>query len=78
MAEQVLMTAEGLAQLKEELEERKTVKRKEIKELIKHLKKDNKDIDYNIFKSLDNVNLNCALGFSKDGQKYSFLDDYDS
>lgn len=35
MAEQVLMTAEGLAQLKEELEERKTVKRKEIKEAIK-------------------------------------------
>ncbi len=35
MAEQVLMTAEGLAKLKEELEERKTVKRKEIKEAIK-------------------------------------------
>lgn len=51
-------------------------KRKEIKELIRNLKKDNKDIDYNIFKSLDNVNLNCALGFSKDGKKYSFLDDY--
>ncbi len=35
MAEQVLMTAEGLEQLKGELEERKTVKRKEIKEAIK-------------------------------------------
>ncbi len=35
MAEQVLMTAEGLEKLKEELEERKTVKRKEIKEAIK-------------------------------------------
>ncbi|MBR5536142.1 MAG: transcription elongation factor GreA [Clostridia bacterium] len=35
MAEQVLMTAEGLEQLKMELEERKTVKRKEIKEAIK-------------------------------------------
>ena len=35
MAEQVLMTAEGLEQLKQELEERKTVKRKEIKEAIK-------------------------------------------
>lgn len=53
-------------------------KRKEVKELIKLLRKNNKDVDYNIFKSLDNVNLNCALGFSKDGMKYSFLDDYDS
>ena len=35
MAEQVLMTAEGLEMLKQELEERKTVKRKEIKEAIK-------------------------------------------
>lgn len=35
MAEQVLMTAEGLEQLKMELEERKTSKRKEIKEAIK-------------------------------------------
>ncbi|MBQ8002700.1 MAG: transcription elongation factor GreA [Clostridia bacterium] len=35
MAEQVLMTAEGLAALQAELEERKTVKRKEIKEAIK-------------------------------------------
>ncbi len=35
MAEQVLMTAEGLQALQAELEERKTVKRKEIKEAIK-------------------------------------------
>ena len=35
MSEQVLMTAEGLQKLKEELDERKTVKRKEIKEAIK-------------------------------------------
>ena len=35
MAEQVLMTAEGLEQLKMELEERKTTNRKEIKEAIK-------------------------------------------
>ena len=35
MAEKVLMTAEGLAALQAELEERKTTKRKEIKEAIK-------------------------------------------
>ena len=54
-----------------------TSKRKEIKELIKNLKKINKNIDYNIFKALDNVNLNCVLGVKKDGQYKSFLDDYD-
>ena len=51
-------------------------KRKEIKELIKVLKKNNKNIDYNIFKSLDNVNLNCILGTKKDGKYKSFLDEY--
>lgn len=54
-----------------------TSKRKEMKELIKTLRKKNKDIDYNIFKSLDNINLNCVLGTKKDGVYHSFLDDYD-
>ncbi|MBR6689782.1 MAG: tRNA 2-thiocytidine biosynthesis protein TtcA [Bacilli bacterium] len=52
-------------------------KRKEIKQLIKDLKKVNKNIDHNIFKSLDNVNLNCVLGTTKDGNKKSFLEYYD-
>ena len=51
-------------------------KRKEMKELIKKLKKINPNIDRNIFKSLDNVNLNCVLGTKKDGVYKSFLDDY--
>jgi tRNA(Ile)-lysidine synthase TilS/MesJ len=55
-----------------------TSKRKEIKELINNLKKVNKNIDYNIFKSLDNVNLNCILGTKKDGVYKSFLDEYDN
>ena len=54
-----------------------TSKRKEIKTLIKELKKVNKDIDHNIFKSLDNVNLNCVLGTKKDGIYKSFIDDND-
>ena len=54
-----------------------TSKRLEMKELIKNLRKVNKDIDYNIFKSLDNVNLNCVLGTKKDGVYKSFLEDYD-
>lgn len=52
-------------------------KRKEIKELIKKLKKINKEIDHNIFKSIDNVNLNCILGTKKDGDYHSFLENYD-
>ncbi len=53
-----------------------TSKRKEMKELIKNLRKINKDADYNIFKSLDNVNLNCVLGTKTNGKYKSFLDDY--
>lgn len=52
-------------------------KRKEMKELINNLRKINKDIDYNIFKSLDNVNLNCVLGTRINGIHKSFLEDYD-
>ena len=52
-------------------------KRKEIKELIKALKNNNPEIDNNIFKSLDNINLNCVLGYKKDGIYQSFLDEYD-
>ena len=53
-----------------------TSKRKEIKNLIKELKKVNPNIDNNIFKSLDNVNLNCILGIKKDKEYHSFLEDY--
>ncbi len=51
-------------------------KRKEMKELIKNLRKVNKNIDYNIFKSLDNINLNCVLGTKTNGIYKSFLEDY--
>ena len=54
-----------------------TSKRKEIRELIKNLRKINKDIDYNIFKRMDRVNLNCVLGTKKDGNYRSFLEEYD-
>ncbi len=54
-----------------------TSKRKEIKELIKDLRKINKNVDYNIFKSMDNINLNCVLGIKKDGKYKNFLDEYE-
>ncbi|MBQ3021273.1 MAG: tRNA 2-thiocytidine biosynthesis protein TtcA [Bacilli bacterium] len=52
-------------------------KRNEIKELIKELRKKNKDIDYNIFKSMSNINLDAILAYHSDEKNYNFLDDYD-
>ena len=52
-------------------------KRKEMKKLIDELRKKNKNADFNIFKALDNINLNCVLGVKKDGIYKSFLEDYE-
>ena len=53
-----------------------TSKRKEMKELVKKMRQINREIDHNIFKSMDNVNLNCVLGIKKNGEYKSFLDEY--
>ena len=53
-------------------------KRKEVKNLIKELKKVNPNVDMNIFTSMSNVNLNCVLGYKKGDKKHSFLEDYDN
>jgi tRNA 2-thiocytidine biosynthesis protein TtcA len=50
-------------------------KRAEIKQLIKHLKTLNSDIDKSIFRAAANVNLDNVLGWEKDGKKYSFDDE---
>ena len=55
-----------------------TSKRKEMKELIKNLRKINPSVDANIFKAMDNVNMNCILSWHKDGVNHSFLDYYDN
>ena len=54
-----------------------TSKRKEVKELIKTMKQVNLNVDQNIFKALDNVNLDCILGTKKDKVYHSFLEDYE-
>lgn len=54
-----------------------TSKRKEVKELIKTMKQVNPNVDQNIFKALDNVNLDCILGTKKDKAYHSFLEDYE-
>lgn len=53
-----------------------TSKRKEMKNLIKELRKTNKNIDNNIFKSLENVNLDTVIAYRKDGELHSFLEEY--
>ena len=53
-----------------------TSKRYEIKKLIKKLKETNPNIDRNIFKSMDNINLACVLGYKYNEGKYSFLENY--
>ena len=52
-------------------------KRKEMKKLINELRKQNDRVDYNIFKALDNVNLDCVLGTKRNKKYESFLDNYD-
>ena len=52
-------------------------KRLMMKKLVKELRKEGDDIDDNLFKSLSNVNMDCVLGYRKNGEKYSFLDEYD-
>ena len=52
-------------------------KRLEMKELIEQLREVNEDVDTNIFTALSNINLNCVLGYKKNKEEYSFLDDYD-
>lgn len=51
-------------------------KRKEIKELIKSLKKVYPNVDMNIFRSMYNVNLDTLIEYKKDGIRHSYLDDY--
>ncbi len=52
-------------------------KRNEMKELIKELRKVYPLIDNNIFKSMENVNVNMVLGYKIGREKYSFLDRYE-
>jgi len=51
-------------------------KRLETKKLIAELKKNNPFVEYNIFKSAENVNLSTVIAYKKDGQRHHFLDEY--
>ncbi len=52
-------------------------KRAEVKKLIKELRKDYDKIDMNIFRSVQNVNLDTIISYRKKDEVHHFLDDYD-
>lgn len=52
-------------------------KRAEIKQLIKDLTKVSPYIEKNIFRSVENVNIDTIIAYKKKGQRHSFLDEYD-
>lgn len=54
-------------------------KRKKVKELIVSLSKDDPQIEGNIFKSVENVNLSTIITYKdKQNVRHHFLDDYDN
>ncbi len=53
-------------------------KRLEIKKLIASLKETNPFIEGNIFKSVENVNLDTVVGYKENGIRHYFTEDYDS
>ena len=51
-------------------------KRKEIKKLIEDLKTINDNVDINILRSSENVNINSIIGYKTNKEKINFLDKY--
>ena len=51
-------------------------KRLEVKELIRQMKQTNPFVEGNIFKSVENVNLDTVIAYKKDGVKHTFLEEY--
>ena len=52
-------------------------KRQEMKELIARFRKISPLIEKNIFRSVENVNLNTIISYQKGDEQHHFLDDYD-
>lgn len=51
-------------------------KRQEIKALIKEMRKDNPDVERNIFMSIHNLKLDTFIGYKQDGTEHSFLEKF--
>ncbi len=67
---------EQIAQERALEEEVHTSKRQEMKELIERFRRINPHIETNIFKSVENVNLDACIGYVKDGERHHFLEEY--
>ncbi len=52
-------------------------KRQEIKKLIADMKKVNPQVDINIFRSVENVNLSTIIGYHKENEEHCFLENFD-
>ena len=52
-------------------------KRQEIKTLLKQLRAVNPAVDMNIFRSVENVNLQTVISYHRGDEYHHFLDDYD-
>lgn len=57
-------------------EEAHMSKRQEMKELISKFRTINPHIEMNIFRSVENVNLDACIGYVKNGERHRFLEDY--
>ena len=51
-------------------------RRAEIKQLIRTLKKDNPQVEANLFNSVCNVSLDTLISYRKGGDRHEFLDEY--
>ena len=51
-------------------------KRMEVKKLIAKMKETNPFVESNIFKSVENVNLDTVIGYKAKGNRHHFLDEY--
>ncbi len=51
-------------------------KRQEIKNMIRQMKKINPQVESNIFRSVENVNIDTVIAYKKDGVKHNFLEEY--
>lgn len=52
-------------------------KRQEVKQLLKMLKKDNPNVEENVFSSIHSLQLDTMVGWIYQGQKHSFLEFFD-
>ena len=51
--------------------------RRKVKALIAELKKENANVENNIFQSIHNVQLDTLAGYKQDGKKHSFLEKFE-